>query len=46
MSSHNKGMLKELFLGSVANYCLHHSRAPLVVVPPKWRHELAPAPAE
>jgi nucleotide-binding universal stress UspA family protein len=43
MSSHNKGRLKELFLGSVTNFCLHHSPVPLVMVP---RLERAPAAAE
>jgi hypothetical protein len=32
MARHNQGRLKELFLGSVTNYCLHNLRAPLVIM--------------
>jgi hypothetical protein len=31
MASHRKGRLQEFFVGSVTNYCLHHSKVPLLV---------------
>jgi nucleotide-binding universal stress UspA family protein len=42
MSTHNKGRLQELFLGSSTNVALHHCAVPLVVVPPAWRPQLEP----
>lgn len=33
MASHNKGRMAEFFLGSVTNYCTHHSHRPVVIVP-------------
>jgi nucleotide-binding universal stress UspA family protein len=35
MASHNKGRMAEFFLGSVTNYCTHHSHRPVVIVPSK-----------
>jgi nucleotide-binding universal stress UspA family protein len=32
VASHNKGRLAEVFLGSVTQYCIHHSKRPVVVV--------------
>lgn len=32
MASHSKSKLAELFLGSVTNYCTHHSPVPVLVV--------------
>ncbi|BDA44876.1 hypothetical protein COCOBI_06-3540 [Coccomyxa sp. Obi] len=32
VSLHSKSRLQEFFLGSVTNYCAHHSRKPLLVV--------------
>jgi len=32
MASHTKSKLAELFLGSVTNYCTHHSPVPVLVV--------------
>ena len=31
MASHRKGRVQEFFVGSVTNYCLHHSKVPLIV---------------
>jgi len=33
MASHNKGRMVEFFLGSVTNYCTHHSKRPVIVIP-------------
>eukprot|EP00877_Chromochloris_zofingiensis_P010422 jgi/Chrzof1/5633/Cz16g09200.t1 len=33
MASHNKGRMAEFFLGSVTQYCTHHSKRPVVIVP-------------
>jgi nucleotide-binding universal stress UspA family protein len=33
MASHNKGRMVEFFLGSVTNYCTHHCKRPVTVVP-------------
>lgn len=35
MASHNKGRMAEFFLGSVTNYCTHHSHRPVIIVPSK-----------
>lgn len=35
MASHNKGRMAEFFLGSVCQYCTHHSKRPVVIVPAK-----------
>ncbi|KAF8056769.1 PHOS34 [Scenedesmus sp. PABB004] len=35
MASHNKGRVAEFFLGSVSQYCTHHSKRPVVIVPAK-----------
>ncbi len=32
VGSHGAGVIKELFLGSVSNYCAHHSSCPVVLV--------------
>lgn len=32
MAKHTKGAIKEFFLGSVSNYCTHHSIAPVLVL--------------
>lgn len=32
MASHNKGKLAEFFLGSVTQFCVHHSKKPVAVV--------------
>ncbi|MCU1368439.1 MAG: uncharacterized protein JWN39_4078, partial [Ilumatobacteraceae bacterium] len=32
VGSHGSGVLKELILGSVSNYCAHHSTCPVVLV--------------
>jgi nucleotide-binding universal stress UspA family protein len=32
VGSHGSGVLKELLLGSVSNYCAHHSTCPVVLV--------------
>lgn len=32
VGSHGSGIIKELFLGSVSNYCAHHSPCPVVLV--------------
>lgn len=32
VGSHGSGVIKELFLGSVSNYCAHHSPCPVVLV--------------
>lgn len=34
VGSHGSGFIKELFLGSVSNYCAHHSPCPVVLVRP------------
>jgi nucleotide-binding universal stress UspA family protein len=33
MASHNRSKLKEFFLGSVTNYCAHHCKQPVLIVP-------------
>eukprot|EP00775_Hariotina_reticulata_P007428 gene7428-7637_t len=33
MASHNKGRMAEFFLGSVTQYCTHHSKRPVIIVP-------------
>ena len=33
MASQSKSKLQEFFLGSVTNYCMQHSRKPVLVVP-------------
>lgn len=35
MASHNKGRMAEFFLGSVTQYCTHHSKRPIIIVPTK-----------
>ena len=35
MASHGKGRVKEFFVGSVCNHCLHRCEAPLVLVRPE-----------
>ena len=32
MAPHGRGRVKEWFVGSVCNHCLHHSKTPVVVV--------------
>jgi nucleotide-binding universal stress UspA family protein len=32
MASHNKGRIKEFFLGSVTSYCTHHCKQPVLVL--------------
>ena len=32
MARHGKGTLRELVTGSVTNYCVHHSKSPVVVI--------------
>ncbi|KXZ53367.1 hypothetical protein GPECTOR_7g1263 [Gonium pectorale] len=32
MAKHNKGAIKEFFVGSVCNYCTHHCKAPVLVM--------------
>eukprot|EP00879_Flechtneria_rotunda_P003575 GHRR01003809.1.p1 GENE.GHRR01003809.1~~GHRR01003809.1.p1 ORF type:complete len:175 (+),score=39.74 GHRR01003809.1:47-526(+) len=33
MASHNKGRMAQFFLGSVSQYCIHHSKRPVIIVP-------------
>jgi nucleotide-binding universal stress UspA family protein len=33
MASHNKGRMAEFFLGSVTQYCTHHAKRPIIIVP-------------
>lgn len=35
MATHNKGRMAEFFLGSVTQYCTHHSKRPVIIVPTK-----------
>ncbi|KAF8056759.1 BRIX1-1 [Scenedesmus sp. PABB004] len=35
MASHNKDRVAEFFLGSVSQYCTHHSKRPVVIAPAK-----------
>lgn len=35
MASHGKGRVKEFFVGSVCNHCLHRCEAPMVLVRPE-----------
>jgi (2Fe-2S) ferredoxin len=35
MAPHGKGRMKEFFVGSVCNHCLHRCEAPLVMVRPE-----------
>lgn len=32
LGSHSRGPIQRLFLGSVSNYCVHHSKCPVLVV--------------
>ncbi|KAG2492783.1 hypothetical protein HYH03_008944 [Edaphochlamys debaryana] len=32
MAKHNKGAIKEFFVGSVCNYCTHHAKQPVLVM--------------
>ena len=32
MAKHNKGAIKEFFVGSVCNYCTHHAKVPVLVM--------------
>uniref|UniRef100_A0A0E0JJF9 UspA domain-containing protein n=1 Tax=Oryza punctata TaxID=4537 RepID=A0A0E0JJF9_ORYPU len=32
VGSHSRGPVQRLFLGSVSNYCMHHSKCPVLVV--------------
>ena len=32
LAKHNKGQIKEFFLGSVCSYCTHHCRVPVLVM--------------
>ncbi|GIL49589.1 hypothetical protein Vafri_5924 [Volvox africanus] len=32
MAKHNKGAVKEFFVGSVCNYCTHHCKSPVLVM--------------
>ncbi|KAG2438368.1 hypothetical protein HYH02_010823 [Chlamydomonas schloesseri] len=32
MAKHNKGAIKEFFVGSVCNYCTHHCKSPVLVM--------------
>jgi len=32
LGSHSRGPIQRLFLGSVSNYCVHHSKRPVLVV--------------
>ena len=38
MAPHGKGRVKEFFVGSVCNHCLHRCEAPLVLVRPERVH--------
>ncbi|KAJ7386700.1 hypothetical protein OS493_006711 [Desmophyllum pertusum] len=38
MGSRGVGTLRRTFLGSVSDYCVHHTHIPVVVVPPPNRH--------
>ena len=38
MGSRGVGTLRRTFLGSVSDYCVHHTKIPVVVVPPP-RHD-------
>ncbi|KAL9967153.1 hypothetical protein ACROYT_G025326 [Oculina patagonica] len=39
MGSRGVGTLRRTFLGSVSDYCVHHTHIPVVVVPPPGRHD-------
>ncbi|XP_031569608.1 uncharacterized protein LOC116304092 [Actinia tenebrosa] len=41
MGSRGLGTIRRTFLGSVSDYCLHHSAIPVVVVPPHEEHAKA-----
>ncbi|XP_062200151.1 universal stress protein A-like protein [Phragmites australis] len=32
LGSHSRGPIQRLFIGSVSNYCVHHSKCPVLVV--------------
>lgn len=38
MGSRGVGTLRRTFLGSVSDYCVHHTKIPVVVVPPPPEH--------
>ncbi|KAE9619509.1 putative universal stress protein A [Lupinus albus] len=38
MGSRGLGMLKRTFLGSVSDYCVHHSKIPILIVKPPEEH--------
>lgn len=38
MGSRGVGTLRRTFLGSVSDYCVHHTKIPVVVVPPPHEH--------
>eukprot|EP00798_Chlamydomonas_sp_ICE-L_P004764 gene4764-34515_t len=33
LAKHNRGAIKEFFLGSVTSYCLHHCKMPMLIIP-------------
>lgn len=39
LGSRGQGLISRTLLGSVSDYCVHHSSVPVVVVPPSDRHE-------
>ena len=48
MASHGKGRVKEFFVGSVANYCLHRCKKPVVIFrsPPVAEHKSTVRPGQ
>ena len=43
MASHGKGRLKEFFIGSVTNYCLHRCKKPVIICRKPADHFIAAA---
>lgn len=39
IGSRGVGTLRRTFLGSVSDYCVHHTHIPVVVIPPPNRHD-------
>ena len=39
MGSRGQGLIRRTLLGSVSDYCVHHSHVPVIVVPQSDRHE-------
>lgn len=39
MAPHGKGRVREWFVGSVCNHCVHHANTPLVIVRPEKKNK-------